>query len=381
MKVAIIHDWLTVSGGAEKVLAEMIACFPQADIFTVVDFLPETFRDFLQGKSVQTTFIQRLPFARKHYRAFLPLMPFAIEQIDLSGYDLVLSASHAVAKGVLTGPDQLHVSYIYSPMRYAWDLQHQYLETAGLKGVRGWLARALLHRMRIWDYVSAARIDHVVASSKYIARRVHKVWRRESELIYPPVDASGFTMSDEKEDFYLTASRFVPYKRIDLIVESFTQMPEKKLVVIGDGPEFKHVQAKAAAFSNIELKGYLPTDELKQYLRRAQAFVFAAEEDFGILPLEAQASGTPVIAFGRGGALETVRGLDQADPTGIFFYEQTVDAICAAVKLFEQEKHRFTRTAFQQQVARFSPESFRMAMKKMIAEKMSTFFHSDSEGA
>src|SRR3954466_542444 len=341
MRVAIVHDWLVTFAGAERVLEQLLTVYPDADLYSLIDFVPLEERGFLGGRTVRTSFLQRLPGARRHYRQFLPLMPLAIEQFDLSGYDLVISSSYAVAKGVLTGPDQLHICMCYSPMRYAWDLQHQYLRESGLdRGVRSWIARWLLHRTRNWDARTGAGVDEFVAISRFVARRIRKVYRRESTVIYPPVDVDGFTPDPgtQREAFYLTVSRMVPYKRIDLIVEAFAGMPERTLVVIGDGPEFRRVRARSAG--NIRLLGEQPFPVLLDHLRRARAFVFAAEEDFGIVAVEAQACGTPVIAFAKGGALETVRGFDQPEPTGLFFGEQSVAALQSAVDIFEREGAR-----------------------------------------
>ncbi|CAM5389360.1 hypothetical protein SAFG77S_07328 [Streptomyces afghaniensis] len=336
MKTAIIHDWLVVYSGAEKVLEELLKLFPDADLYSTVEHLEAKDRHFIQNKQVKTTFIQKLPFSKKKYRNYLPLMPLAIEQLDLSKYDLIISSSHAVAKGVITGPDQLHISYVYSPIRYAWDLQHQYLRESGLeKGIKSWITRFILHYVRNWDYRTANGVDFFMCVSDFIGRRIWKTYRREAKTVYPPVDVSAFTLREEKEDFYLTASRMVPYKKIDTIVESFSLLPDKKLVVIGDGPDFKKIKAKAG--SNVMLMGYQPFDVLKDYMQRAKGFIFAAEEDFGIAPLEAQACGTPVIAYGKGGSRETVRGYNEStSPTGLFFYEQNVEAIAAAVQKFEQ---------------------------------------------
>ena len=366
MKIAIVCDWLVTPGGAEKVVGDILQCFPEADVFAVIDFLAPHQRDFLLNKSVHTTFIQRLPFAKKKYRYYLPLMPLAIEQLDLSDYSLVISSSHAVAKGVITGPDQVHISYVHSPMRYAWDLQHHYLRETGLdKKLRGYVARYFLHKLRLWDTRSANGVDHFIANSKFIANRILKTYRREAEVIYPPVDTTRFAPFHHKEDFYLTASRFVPYKKIDLIVESFRLLPDKKLVVIGDGPDFLKIKAKAG--KNVELLGYQSTDVLARYMQRAKAFIFAAEEDFGIVPVEAQAAGTPVIAYGKGGALETVRGMDQANPTGFFFLAQTTEAICEAVKLFEENQSHFSVENCVVNASRFSRERFRENFKKLVS--------------
>jgi glycosyltransferase involved in cell wall biosynthesis len=337
MRVAIVHEWFSSIGGAEKVIEQMLLVFPKADLFAVhVD--PNTVKQtpFLQSRKIEASFISLLPRANKSYRAYLPLMPLAVEQFDLSSYYVIISSSHAVAKGVLTGPDQLHISYIHTPIRYAWDLQHQYLKETGLdKGIKGWLAKWLLHKIRIWDYRTAAGVDHMLANSRFIARRIRKVYGRDSQVIYPPVDVDAFEISNIKYDFYLTASRLVPYKRIDLIVEAFAKMPDKKLIVIGDGPEMKKL--RAIATPNITLLGYQKFDVLKAHMQNAKAFLFAAEEDFGITPVEAQACGTPVIAYGKGGALETViQSEDKGKATGIWFTEQTPYSIVDAVNRFEE---------------------------------------------
>lgn len=363
-KVAIVHDWLTVYAGAEKVLEQMFEIWPDADLFAVVDFLPADKRHFVKGKNATTTFLQRMPKARTHYRNYLALMPIAMEQLDLSGYEVIVSSSHAVAKGVLTGPDQLHVSYVHSPIRYAWDLQHQYLSESGLtRGLKSILARCVLHYIRMWDLRTANGVDVFAANSHFIARRIQKVYRREAEVIYPPVDVARFTVREDKEDFYFTASRMVPYKKIPLIVQAFAQMPDKRLIVIGEGPEFD--KAKAVATPNVTLLGYQSTEVLIDHMQRARAFVFAAEEDFGITPVEAQACGTPVIAYGKGGALETVNDKGDA-PTGLFFAEQTTGAICDAVAKFESMRNKFSTAACRRNAERFSPAIFREKLRALV---------------
>jgi O-antigen biosynthesis alpha-1,3-mannosyltransferase len=376
VKIAIVHEWLTAYAGSERVVEQLLILYPEADLFAVCDFLSDTARSFLRGRRPRTTFIQRLPFAAKRYRAYLPLMPLAIEQLDLSGYDLVISSNHAVAKGVLTGPDQLHVSYVHSPLRYAWDLQSHYLREAGIRGgPRGLLVRWLLHRLRLWDRSSAMGVDAFVANSRFIARRIRKVYRRQAAVIYPPVDTEFFTKCEQKQDFYLVASRMVPYKRIPLIVEAFSLLPDLKLVVVGDGPEFAKVKALAGA--NTQVLGFQTTEVIRELMQRARAFVFAAEEDFGISCVEAQACGTPVIAYGKGGSLETVRGLwaaeepadgqvrpangipPEASPTGLYFQQQSPESIAAAVRHFEQNRHRFESAACSEHAARFSVGRFR----------------------
>jgi len=365
MKIAIVHDWLVTYAGAERVLSALLKIWPQADLFSVIDFLSDEDRAKLGGKRAQTTFIQRLPKARTRYQKYLPLMPLAIEQMDLSAYDLIISSSHAVAKGVLTGPNQLHISYVHSPIRYAWDLQHQYLNESGMRtGFKGKLARMILHYIRMWDQRTAAAVDQFVANSHFIARRIEKAYRRESTVIYPPVDTKGFNLQVEKQDYYLTASRMVPYKKIPMIVEAFSKMPDKKLIVIGEGPEFE--KAKALATPNVTLMGYQSFDVLRTHMQNARGFVFAAEEDFGISPVEAQACGTPVIAYGKGGTLETVRGLDDSAPTGVFYPQQTVEALIAAIHQFEAEGHRITAQACRENAEQFSEKHFERQMRMFV---------------
>ncbi|HTU64387.1 MAG TPA: glycosyltransferase [Steroidobacteraceae bacterium] len=355
---ALIYDKLDIYAGAERVLGEMIALYPQADVAVAIDIMKQADRGFLRGKVPITTFAQKLPFVRNHYRQFLLLLMFAMEQLDLSKYKLILSGSASIAKGVITGPDQLHISYVHSPMRYAWDLQHQYLGEAKLeRGFSSFLARYMLHRARGWDLRTANGVDHYVANSHFIARRIWKVYRRESTVIHPPVDVDSFELRTNKEPFYLTASRMVPYKKMAAIVEAFKALPERKLVVIGDGPEMKRV--KAVAGPNVEILGYQPTSVLADLMQRAKAFVFAAEEDFGITPVEAQACGTPVIAFGRGGALETIQGLDAGKPTGLFFDRQEPDAIAQAVLHFEHNQDRISPIDCWHNAQRFSAPIFR----------------------
>lgn len=370
MRVAIIQDWLVTYAGAEKVLEQILKIYPNADLFSLVDYIPCGQRDFILNKSVKTSFIQRLPMANKKYRSYLPLMPLAIEQLDVSKYDVVISSSHAVAKGVITGPDQLHISYVHSPIRYAWDLQHQYLKEAGLnKGFKGMLAKYLLYKIRNWDYRTSNGVDYFLSNSDFIGNRIWKVYRREAKTIYPPVDVSSFTIGGIKEDFYLTASRMVPYKKINIIVKAFSKMPDKKLIVIGDGPDYEKIKANAT--TNVQMIGYQPFEVLKDHMQRAKAFVFAAEEDFGITAVEAQASGTPVIAYGKGGALETVNGLGRSDhPTGLFFLEQTPEAIVKAVEDFEEVGNIISPNFCRENSLRFSPERFRDEFRNFVEEKI-----------
>ena len=368
MRVAIVCDWLVVYAGAERVLEQLLKIYPDADLFCLVDFLPKDQRSFIMDKKTHTSFIQNLPCAKKNYRSYLPLMPLAIEQLDVSAYDLVISSSHAVAKGVLTGPDQVHISYVHSPIRYAWDLQHQYLQEANLtRGMKGWIAKAILHYIRLWDYRTAHGVDHFIANSEFIARRIKKVYGREADVVYPPVDVDAYEMCEDKEDFYLTASRMVPYKKIKLIVEAFNEMPDKQLVVIGDGPEYGKI--KEIAKGNIVLMGYQPFAVLREKMQKAKGFVFASEEDFGITPVEAQACGTPVIAYGKGGALETIRGQECEDSTGLFFYRQTTEAIIEVVRSFETLSTDILPQICRNNAERFSTERFLTDMRSYIDEK------------
>jgi len=366
IKIAIIHECFVDYSGSERVVEQMLNCYPEADLFSLVDFLPSNERGFIGGRNVMTSFIQKLPFARKRFRSYLPLFPLAVEQFDLSQYDLIISSSHSVAKGVITGPNQIHICMCYSPMRYAWDLQHQYLRESKLDlGLKGWIAKLVLHYMRIWDLRSSNGVDSFIAISNYISKRIKKVYRRESTVIYPPVDILNFEFQDKKDDYYLTASRMVPYKRLPLIVEAFSKMPNRNLIVIGTGPEFSKCEALAS--ENVLLMGWQKFDVLKDYMQRAKAFVFAAEEDFGITPLEAQACGTPVIAFKRGAASETILGQDHGDKkTGIFFDSQDVSSLIAAVEEFESSKTWINPVSCRENALRFSPEKFRDNFKKFI---------------
>ncbi len=372
MKIAIVHDWLITYAGAEKVLEQMLICYPEADLFSIVDFIPSPQRGFIQNKFVNTSFIQKLPFAKTKYRSYLPLMPLAIEQLDVSQYDLVISSSHAIAKGIITGPNQLHVCYIHTPMRYAWDLQYQYLKEANLHtGIKSFLVRWLLYKLRIWDLRTSNSVNFFIANSHYVSNRVHKFYRRDSKVIYPPVDLDNFSFYENKEDFYLTASRIVPYKKIDLIVEAFSQMPDRRLVVIGEGPGYKKMKFKAR--KNIEILGYQPNEVLKNYMQRAKAFVFAAEEDFGITPVEAQSCGTPVIAYGQGGVKEIIRDMGTENPTGVLFQEQNISSLINAVISFEKNELKILPQHCHENAKRFSVEKFRNEFKSFIRRSYEEF--------
>ena len=356
MKVAIVHEWFDAYAGSERVVEQLLACYPQADLYALVDVMPAAERGFLGGRTVRTSFIQRLPFARRHFRMYLGLMPIAVEQFDLSGYDLVISSSHAVAKGVITGPGQVHVSYVHSPMRYAWDLQAQYLREAGIEhGLRSAYARWLLHRLRMWDVRTAPGVDVFLANSSHVAERIRRVYGRTALVVPPPVDTEAFTPGAHRGSYYLTVARFVPYKRVALIVQAFARMPERRLIVVGDGPGRVEVARAAVGCANIKIQAPVGRDELISLMQDAKAFVYSAEEDFGITMAEAQACGTPVIAYGVGGASDIVDAAGP-EPTGVLFAEQTEAAICDAIARFEQG--RINAQACRRNALRFTEAAF-----------------------
>ena len=372
-KVAIIHDWLVEYGGGERALSELIRCFPGADVFAPVDFMAAEHRHMLLGARVFTSFVQRLPWARTRYWDYIGLMPLAMEQFDLAGYDLIVSNSHSVAKGVLVHPEQVHVSYVLSPMRFAWDLQPAYLREFRLeRGLKSWLARALLQRLRLWDSTTPARVDAMAAPSRYIARRIEVCYRREAQVIAPPVNVDFYSPSvHAREDFYLAASRLIPFKRMALIVHAFARMPDRELIVIGSGPELERLRRMATP--NVILLDFQPDDVLRDHMRRARAFVFAAPEDFGIVMVEAQACGTPVIAFGRGGALDIVRGLARDEPTGVVFDDATPESIIGAVTAFERSQGRITPSACRENALRFGSDRFRESFTAFAAGALEQF--------
>jgi len=365
-RVAIVHEWLGPYAGSEQAVAAMLEAFPGADLFATIHDPDEMRGTPLEGMPVRTSFIQSLPGATKRYRSYLPLMPLAVEQFDLRPYDLVLSSSHAVAKGVLTRADQLHVSYVYTPARYAWDLYLDHLETSGMdRGLKSFAARVVLHYLRLWDRAAADRVDAYLAISAYVARRIGKIYRRSARVVYPPVEVGRYRADLPREEFYVALSRFVPYKRMDLIVEAFSRMG-KPLVAIGDGPELERVRRRAGP--NVELLGYQPGEVVTDYLQRARALVFAAEEDFGMVPVEAQAAGCPVIAYGRGGVRETVIGWPAQGATGLFFESQTPEAIAKAIETFERNRSEFRPEECARNAQRFSKERFQQEFGAVIQE-------------
>jgi glycosyltransferase involved in cell wall biosynthesis len=363
----VVHDWLDTWRGGENVLAEVLRIYPDASLFSLIDVLPDAFRPRLLGKRAETSFLQHLPAARRYFRTLLPLFPYAVESLDVGRCDIVISSSHAVAKGVRTRASQFHVCYCHTPMRYAWDLREQYLAFSGIgSGLRGALAGRLLDRLREWDRRTSERVTQFVANSQFVRERIARCYGREASVIHPPVDVDFFRPpgAATQRTVYVTASRWVPYKRVELIVEAFRALPERRLIVVGDGPQARIV--RSAAGPNVEFVGEVSHERLRELLQAARAFVFAAEEDFGILPVEAQACGTPVIAYGKGGALETVRGLDYAAPTGVFFNEQNVEAIVDGVRRFEANQARITSEASRANAERFAASRFRAEFSQFV---------------
>ncbi|MHC1738746.1 MAG: glycosyltransferase family 4 protein [Ignavibacteriaceae bacterium] len=374
MKTAIVHEWFVNYMGSEKCVESFTNIYPDADIFALIDFLEQPDRDtILKGKHASTSFIQKLPFAKSRRTFYLPLYPLAVEQFDLSDYNIILSSSHSVAKGALTRWDQMHVCYCHTPIRYAWDLYHQYLRETGLsKGIKGMWAKYVLHKIRQWDISSANRPDYYIANSRYIANRIKKTYNRDAVVIYPPVDTHKFSLQPNKENYYIAISRFVPYKKMDIVVEAFSKMPDKKLLVVGDGPDTKRI--KSLASPNIALLGYLRTEELKTHLEKARVLVFPAEEDFGITVVEALACGTPVIALNRGGTAETITN----EVNGLHFSSQTAEGIIDAVTRFEKIENKFNPEEIRNSSLRFSRTNFENNIRTFISDKSEEFFNRNS---
>lgn len=369
MKVAIVQEWLVTVGGSDKVVKAILDVFPDADIYTLVAKKEVCDELGIPWEKVHASFIQKMPLGTKKHRAYLPLFPFAIEQFDLRGYDVVISSSHCVAKGILTKADQLHICYCHSPIRYCWDMYNEYLEESHLdKGFKSWLVRLMLHPIRQFDAIAGSRVDYYISNSDYVGQRIRKTYRRKATTIHPNIDISHFELCEEKQDYYLASSRLVAYKKIDTIIEAFNQMPDKKLVVIGGGPNLE-VYRKLAK-DNVTVMGYQPFDVMKNKMQHAKAFVFAADEDFGMIPIEAQSCGTPVIAYGHGGSLETVNG----GKTGLFFNEQTPEAIVEAVNKFESMGSQpFAPGDCRQWAEGFSEERFKREIKEFVEEKYNDF--------
>ncbi len=367
MRVAFVHDWLVVNGGAEKVTREILRTY-DADVFALVDFLDAKDREFiLHGKNVQTSFIQGLPGAREHFRYYLPLFPAAIERLDLSGYDLILSASYAVAKGVRTRPGQVHVCYIHTPMRYAWVNESGYLSDHGLSnGPRAWMVRKVLERMRKWDLRTNASVDRFIANSSNVARRVKEIYGRDADLLLPPVDTDIFTLGIGPRSHYIAANRMVPYKHVDRIIEAFRELPSEELIVCGDGPARDNWEA--AAPPNVRFLGHVEQTEFVGLLQRSKALIAMADEDLGLTPLEAQACGTPTIALRKGGYLETIMD----GQSGIFFGTNKPEALRNAIHRFEQLGVDRSPAELRAGMMEYSSTNFRERYRSMIEET----FHS-----
>ena len=364
-KTAIVHEWFVNYAGSERVVESFKNLFPDADVFALVDFLDDEQREIiLKGCKAKTTFIQSLPFAKKKHRDYLPLFPTAIEKFNLLDYDLILSSSHSVAKGIKTNKNQMHVCYCHSPMRYAWDSANEYL-----KGFKGSIAKLFINYLKKWDLKSAESVTYFIANSNYIAEKISRIYNRTADVIYPPVDVDKFMLSNRKEDFYLTASRLVPYKRIDLVINAFNQMPERKLILIGSGPESEKL--RKIANSNIEFIAHQSAEKLGEYMQKAKAFVFAAEEDFGIIVVEAMSCGTPVIALNKGGTAESVLN----GKTGILFNKQNHASIVKAIDEFEKMEGVFNPQIIREYSFKFSRKLFEENLRKFVREKAVKFFN------
>jgi len=374
MKYALVHEWLTpkATGGSELVVREILSHI-DADLYALIDFESVNLHSYLYGRKIGTTFLQYFPLARNGVQKYLPLLPLAIEQLDLREYNVILSSSHAVAKGVLTSPQQLHICYCHTPMRYAWDLTFDYLNASPLgRGLPGMPTRYILHRLRQWDVTSANRVDYFIANSQHTARRIWRCYRREAKVIYPPVNCDRFTFKPQKEDFYLTVSRLVSYKKVSAIVEAFNQLGYP-LVIIGGGSELKTIRQLAKP--NIQVLGEQPNEVVEKYMANAKAFVYAACEDFGIALVEAQACGTPVIAYGGGGALETVLDIRQFPETGtgLLFDKQTPKSLADAIETFSKIEGQFNPESCRAQAAKFNPKIFEISYLAFIEDCCQNF--------
>lgn len=401
-KVALIHDWLTGMRGGERCLEALCELFPKADIFTLLH-VKGSVSEIIEGRRIRTSAIQALPAAASCYRYYLPLFPWAIERFALDGYDLVLSSSHCVAKGVKLPPQALHIAYVYTPMRYIWDLQEAYVGSGRMGPLSRLLLQAITGRLRRWDMATSARVDHFAAISRHVADRIRRHYGREATVIYPPVETARFRVGDRTDDYYLVAGAFAPYKRIDLAIKAFNRL-RRRLVIVGEGQEGRRLRRMAG--STIEFLGWRSNREVADLLSRCRALIFPGEEDFGILPVEAMACGRPVIAYGKGGVTETVIPLNsdprswivdgkrrsrivdpvcwtphpisnpkdpipkiQDLPTGVFFYEQSAEALIQAIDLFEQSADRFDPEALRTRALTFDRSIFESRMTAFVAER------------
>lgn len=366
MKVALIHDWLTGMRGGERCLEVFCELFPQADLYTLLH-VRGSVSPLIEKMPIKTSCIQNLPFSKKGYRKYLPLFPMAIERFNLKGYNLILSCSHCAAKGIIPPPDALHISYVLTPMRYAWDMYGEYFGENKNK-----IIPFFIHYLKMWDAVSSQRVDHFLCISNHVANRIMKYYRREAEVIYPPVNVDRFRIKEKKADFFLIVSNFAPYKKIDLAIKAFSQL-EFPLKIIGSGPEEKRL--KLMAPPNTEFLGWQSDEVVADYYSKCRALIFPGEEDFGIVPLEAMASGKPVIAYGRGGVLETIVPYSLGNkrketPTGIFFDEPSVNSLVDTVRLFDKIEKKFDPSAIRKHALQWDRENFKTKIKKSIFEKL-----------
>lgn len=369
MRVAIVHDWLTGMRGGERVLEALCELYPEADLFSLVAF-PERLSPALSARPVRTTFVQKLPFVQSRYRYYLPLFPRAVGSLDLSGYDLVLSSSHCVAKGARVREGAIHISYVHTPMRYAWGMLDHYFVNGRYGAVTRTAAAGALWPLRIWDRRTAGRVHHFVANSHNVAERIRRCYGRDATVIYPPVETERFRPGGVREDFYLVVSALVPYKRVDIAVQA-ANLGGLTLVVAGEGSEMARL--KRIAGPSVRFLGRVSDDDLASLYARARALLFAGEEDFGMVPVEAMSAGCPVVAFARGGARETVVDLADAaggSPTGILFDAQSPEALLAAVYRFEANRAAFDPAALRAHAQRFDRRVFLREMRAFVERKL-----------
>jgi glycosyltransferase involved in cell wall biosynthesis len=381
-RIAIVHDWCPNYRGGERVLAELCRIFKGAEVFTLFDFLtPEEKAEHFPGVVFHTSIANRIPGVSKFYRALFPICPFLMEQFDVTGYDAVISSSAAFARGVLTRPDQPHLCYVHSPVRYAWDEQFSYFQQGKLGfGPKGLLFRYLVHRMRIWDMRTAHGPDLMLANSSYVRARIRRIYGADAQVVFPPVPVDELEFTPDKDDYYVTASFLAPYKRTDLVIRAFNAMPGRRLLVVGEGQQVRELRALAGP--NVTFTGYLPRADYVRTVSRAQALVFAGCEDFGIALAEAQAYGTPLIAFGRGGATDIVRPFGVAEkPTGILFREQSVGSVVEAVERFEASRDALKPSACRENAMRFAPERFAREVAAAFAATVARHEMQDWGGA
>ena len=379
LRVAIVHFWYMNRTGAERVLENIAAIFPQADIF-IACMNPAAVHSSLKKHKITTSFLQRFPAVTRYHRKLLPFFPFAVEQFRLDDYDLVISSEAGPAKGVLTSPSTCHICYCHTPMRYVWDMYHEYVNGKDVQGLTRWLFKITAHYMRLWDLATAARVDYFIANSNYVASRIRKFYRRDSDVIYPPVDVSAGYLAGRTEDYYLVVGRIVDYKRFDLAVEACNRL-SRKLRVVGSGPQYRLLTKLAGP--TVEFLGELSEVDKNEQYAHCRALLFPGEEDFGIVPMEAHSFGRPVIAYGRGGALETVLGFQSKNDfhpeksTGIFFGEQSVDSVVTAIQSFEAIETKFSPTFIRSQAQRFDVEEFTRQFAASVAQKLSHFHNGE----